>query len=40
MHEVYNPTFKLIVFCGSRNACLRYTSNKPGKGLVVRPAGR
>jgi hypothetical protein len=40
LHEVYNPKFGLIVFCGSQSACVRYVSNKPGKGLVVRVAGR
>lgn len=40
MHEVYNPTFKLIVFCGSQGACLRYVANKPKESLEVRVAGR
>jgi hypothetical protein len=40
MHEVYNPTYKLIVFCGSQGACLRYAQNRQGQGLEVRVAGR
>jgi hypothetical protein len=40
MHEVYNPTFRLIPFCGSLSACQRYVSNKPDSSLVIRPAGR
>lgn len=40
MHEVYNPTYKLIVFCGSQQACLRYAQNRQGHDLIVRVAGR
>jgi hypothetical protein len=40
LHEVVAPKFGLIVFCGSRNACLRFTGNRPDQGLIIRPAGR
>jgi hypothetical protein len=40
LHEVFNPKFNLIVFCGSQNACVRYAGNKPAEQLVVRPAAR
>lgn len=40
LHEVFDPKFGLIRFCGSQSACFRYAENKPGTGLIVRPAGR
>lgn len=40
MHEVFDRKFRLIRFCGSRTACLRYAENRPGDDLEVRVAGR
>lgn len=40
MHEVYSRTFKLIVFCGSQGACLRYMSNRTNDNLEIRVAAR
>jgi hypothetical protein len=40
LHEVFNPAYCMIVYCGSQNACLRYVGNRPNQGLIVRPAGR
>ena len=38
LHEVFNPKFALIVFCGSKSACERYANQRPGKRLEVRVA--
>lgn len=40
MHEVYNKTFRLVVFCGSQTACHRYVSNRNDVALEVRVAAR
>lgn len=40
MHEVYDTTFRIIRFCGSQSACVRYVSNRPSQTLQVRVAGR
>lgn len=40
MHEVFNPTFKLIVFCGSQQACHSFASRRNDPNLIIRPAAR